>query len=142
LDRSVKSAENIGPICLPQSGHSPEPGSLATVVGWGRLGIYSGSPHSSVLQAVTVPVLTAEECQFENGGNPTEDQVCAGKSRSGHTACPGDSGGGMMERDEEERWTLVGIVSTGPSECGLTPVMYHNVVHTLPWIRTIITRGV
>ena len=33
-------------------------GTLATVVGWGRMGVHEGAPHSSVLQAVTVPVLT------------------------------------------------------------------------------------
>ena len=29
------------------------------------------------------------------------------------TSCPGDSGGGLMVRDESGIWTLIGIVSTG-----------------------------
>ena len=29
------------------------------------------------------------------------------------TSCPGDSGGGLMVRDETGIWTLIGIVSTG-----------------------------
>ena len=31
------------------------------------------------------------------------------------TSCPGDSGGGLMVRDESGIWTLIGIVSTGIS---------------------------
>ena len=39
-----------------------------------------------------------------------------------------------MIRDEQLRWTIVGIVSTGPAECGVTPVIYHNVITSIPWI--------
>ena len=43
-----------------------------------------------------------------------------------------------MIRDEYSRWTLIGIVSTGPAECGLTPVIYHNVLSSLGWIKRTI----
>ena len=44
----------------------------------------------------------------------------------------------MCFRDEKYSWIIVGIVSTGPAECGVTPVIYHNVVHSINWINTII----
>ena len=39
-----------------------------------------------------------------------------------------------MSQDEWGRWHLLGIVSTGPAECGLTPVIYNNVTYSLPWM--------
>lgn len=136
LDRHVKPSINIGSICLPLSSLYLEPGTLATVTGWGRLGVHDGAPHSSTLQAVTVPVLTREECMDQPGASiPTDDQLCAGLSNSRQSSCPGDSGGGLMIRDENYRWSLIGIVSTGPAECGLTPVIYHNVPSSLGWIK-------
>ena len=57
LDRQVRIAPNVAPICLPPStaSSSPKPsitapGTLATVVGWGRLGREDDAPHSNVLQ--------------------------------------------------------------------------------------------
>ena len=73
----VKPTPTISSICLPPPGLVLEPGTLATVTGWGRLGVGEAAPHSSSLQAVTVPVLTREECQQEPGAStPTPDQVC------------------------------------------------------------------
>ncbi len=77
LDRPVKFAPNVGKICLPQLG-SPlmaSPNTLATVVGWGRLGSHESDPHSNVLQAVTVPVLDDTQCQIETGLPLYSDQV-------------------------------------------------------------------
>ena len=59
LDRPVKPADNIGSICLPAPDYRLNTGSLATVVGWGRLGRLNGSPHSSVLQV----------CQYQSPGS-------------------------------------------------------------------------
>ena len=86
----VKPSINIGSICLPLSSLYLEPGTLATVTGWGRLGVHDGAPHSSTLQAVTVPVLTREECMDQPGASiPTDDQLCAGLSNSRQSSCPG-----------------------------------------------------
>lgn len=58
-------------------------------------------------------MLTPEECEAQPGSSkPHEDQLCAGLSHSEHTACPGDSGGGLMV-NMAGHWTLIGVVSTG-----------------------------
>lgn len=139
LDRQVKRSAGTGSICLPSPSLWLGPGTLATVVGWGRMGVYEGAPHSNTLQAVNVPVLTREECLTQPGASfPTPDQLCAGFSNARESACPGDSGGGLMVRDEDKIWSLIGIVSTGPAECGLTPVIYHKVQSSLNWILDIL----
>ena len=33
------------------------------------------------------------------------------------------------------QWQVVGLVSHGPTECGLTPVTYTKLEAALPWIR-------
>ena len=135
----MKPRANIGSVCLPHSSLYLEQGTQGTVTGWGRLGVEEGSPHSSTLQAVTVPVLTKAECEEEPGASvPSRDQLCAGHSNSQQSACPGDSGGPLMIRSEDLRWRIVGIVSTGPAQCGLTPVIYHNVLSSIDWVRQTI----
>lgn len=37
LDRHVRYAPHIAPICLPEAGRDPEPGTTAYVAGWGAL---------------------------------------------------------------------------------------------------------
>ena len=135
----MKSSPTVGSICLPPSNLKLPQGTLATVVGWGRLGVHPGSPHSSTLQAVTVPVLGEKQCKEQPGASaPTSDQLCAGLSNSKQTACPGDSGGALMIRTTDYKWILIGIVSTGPAECGLTPVIYHSVIHSIGWIQKVV----
>jgi hypothetical protein len=37
LDRSVRYAPHISPICLPEARKDPDPGTNAYVAGWGAL---------------------------------------------------------------------------------------------------------
>jgi hypothetical protein len=77
LDRVARLAPNVGRVCLPHP-NAPTltpPDTQATVVGWGRLGSQESDPHSNVLQAVTVPVLGDEQCQYETGLPLYSDQV-------------------------------------------------------------------
>lgn len=134
----MKPSLSVSSICLPPLSQGVSPGTLATVTGWGRLGVYEGAPHSSTLQAVTVPVLTRDECRKQPGAStPSADQLCAGLSNTKHTACPGDSGGGLLVRDGDHRWTIIGIVSTGSVRCGLTPVLYHDIQSSLSWVHMV-----
>jgi len=143
LDRQVRIAPNVAPICLPptRAPVAPDggsvltsPGTQATVVGWGRLGRDEDAPHSNVLQAVTIPVLDVYDCADQTGLGVYPDQLCAGGSDVARSACPGDSGGGLQVRDPQGKWTLVGVVSNGPSSCGLQPVIFHKIEETLSWI--------
>eukprot|EP00096_Caligus_rogercresseyi_P011952 TRINITY_DN4864_c0_g1_i1.p1 TRINITY_DN4864_c0_g1~~TRINITY_DN4864_c0_g1_i1.p1 ORF type:complete len:399 (-),score=82.70 TRINITY_DN4864_c0_g1_i1:118-1314(-) len=140
LDREVIPRPNVSPICLPSSPSLPYPAdhNLATVVGWGRTGSSETSPHSRVLQAVTVPMFESQDCGRLTGLTTFPDQLCAGGANSSSSACPGDSGGGLQQQNEKGRWVLVGIVSNGPSTCGIQPVVYHKVGNTLDWIQNVV----
>lgn len=96
LDRPAKLAPNVGRICLPRPGLGSglgsgsgsgfetltPPDTLATVVGWGRLGSDEADPHSNVLQAVAVPLLSDEQCQYETGLPLYNDQVILDKNKT------------------------------------------------------------
>ncbi len=73
----AKLGPNVGKICLPKPGKATltPPDTLATVVGWGRLGSRENDPHSNILQAVTIPVLADPQCQYETGLPLYSDQV-------------------------------------------------------------------
>ena len=141
LDRPVRPAPNVAPLCLPPPEHADTPpGTQATVVGWGRTGRHDEAPHSSVLQAATIPVLSDRDCLLQTGLLNFADQLCAGGVDAEASACPGDSGGALQAQDEEGRWMLLGVVSNGPSLCGLQPVVFHKISSTMRWLRNVIER--
>jgi len=117
---------NIIPICLPHDDNKFV-GENAWVKGWGRL--YEGGPSPTVLQEVSLPIITNDKCKdliFHLGPSfisIIEDfnytvpntMICAG-GQGGKSSCNGDSGGPMVVQDEDQGYILSGIVSWG--ECG------------------------
>ncbi|XP_011631695.1 proclotting enzyme [Pogonomyrmex barbatus] len=132
LSEAVEFTEQIRPICLP-SGSQLYSGKTATVIGWGSL--RESGPQPAILQEVSVPVWSNNECKLKYGsaapGGIVDSFLCAG--RAAKDSCSGDSGGPLMVNDG--RWTQVGIVSWGIG-CGKGqyPGVYTRVTHFLPWI--------
>jgi len=66
-------------------------------------------------------------------------QLCAGGEK-GKDSCRGDSGGPLMglspDKSETTRWMIAGIVSFGPSPCGMKdwPGVYTRVAEYSEWI--------
>ncbi len=59
------------------------------------------APHSNVLQAATVPILSDSQCLAQTGLENFSDQMCAGEAGGETSACPGDSGGALQVGEEE-----------------------------------------
>lgn len=151
LDRNVRYAPHISPICLPEAGKDPDPGTNAYVAGWGALvpDDVSGPliqflvpeiKRPSVLQVVNVPVLENARCErwHQNAGIKVRiwnEMVCAGYRQGGKDSCKGDSGGPLMVQQADGRWVLIGLVSAGFS-CGKPgqPGIYHRISATSDWI--------
>jgi secreted trypsin-like serine protease len=93
---------------LPDSADSElyEPGTMATVVGWGRL--YENGPKPGRLHAAEVPMVSDSACADVFRSFDPETMVCAGYAEGGVDACQGDSGGPLLVDG-----TVVGIVSWG-----------------------------
>ncbi|MFI9384755.1 S1 family peptidase [Kutzneria sp. NPDC052558] len=83
-----------------------QPGVVATVLGWGRVGEYAGP--SPTLKSVQVPMVADRTCATEESDFDADSMVCAGYPQGGRDACAGDSGGPLVVEGR-----LVGVVSWG-----------------------------
>jgi len=151
LSSPVSYMSHIAPICLPQVGRDPEPGTIAYAAGWGaiipddQLGplaflIPKEQKRPKVLQVVDVPLIENHECEVwhERAGITVQlypEMMCAGYRDGGKDSCKGDSGGPLMVRQRDGRFVLVGLVSAGFS-CGKPgqPGIYHRISATADWI--------
>jgi trypsin len=113
------------------------PGTMGTVLGWGRLGQDGG--YTTVLHKVDLPVVDPATCDniydqvvSGSGYDPTA-MFCAGyynpkHDGTGPDACQGDSGGPFVVDGK-----LAGIVSWGVG-CGNYPGFYTRVATYAPAI--------
>ncbi|XP_076164420.1 CLIP domain-containing serine protease HP8-like [Ptiloglossa arizonensis] len=136
LSRDVAFTSYIKPICLPPSNSF---GQKLYVAGWGKT---ENSSSSDVKLKLSLPLADNQQCKqtYGNAGVTLGyGQVCAG-GQKGKDSCRGDSGGPLMSlertRDGTGRWSAVGIVSFGPSPCGMPgwPGVYTRVIDFVPWI--------
>jgi len=158
LESPVNYAAHIAPICLPQVGRDPEPGTVAYAAGWGaiipddQLGplaflIPKAQKRPTVLQVVDVPLIENRQCeQWHSRRGITvrlyPEMLCAGYKAGGKDSCKGDSGGPLMVRQRDGRFVLVGLVSAGFS-CGKPgqPGIYHRISSTADWVSYQINGG-
>lgn len=113
LSRALPRSYAIG-IADP---HDPaeEPGTEATVYGWGDTA--GTGDYPSGLHATRVSVLPDAQCASAYPGSSSgtfqaDTMLCAGEPQGGHDACQGDSGGPLVARGR-----LIGLVSWGAG-CG------------------------
>lgn len=137
LDRDVQTTAYIKPICLPSTASLTE---KLYVSGWGRT---ETGYASAVKLKLSVPLFDRDRCAEVYYANARVrlgyGQFCAGGELN-KDSCSGDSGGPLMafrrRADGNGRWTCVGVVSLGPSECGTQgyPGVYTRVIDFIPWI--------
>jgi trypsin len=128
--RTVEPLEgkDIKPILLIKMSEFINPGTLATVSGWGfdDRGIL---PER--LQKLEVPVWEQRRCFEKWFRDVTSNMFCAGGD-VGFDSCKGDSGGPLVFNGIQ-----IGVVSTGAPKCGTDfPGVYTNITH--PSIRMFI----
>ena len=134
LDRPVKFAPNVIPICLPEEDEDFG-GDNGWATGWGDTEQgEDGSPD--ILREVNVPLKTTEKCGkdfsetlYDDGGlfklgatyRVKEFFICAEKTSGFHEekrdTCQGDSGGPFSVQRADGRFVLAGITSWGEG-CG------------------------
>ncbi|XP_046751120.1 uncharacterized protein LOC124414191 [Diprion similis] len=136
LSRDVTFTNYIRPICLPSSASMTE--RFFYIAGWGKTETRS---ESNIKLKLKIPLADTTSCAntYQAASIRIGDtQVCAGGQR-GRDSCRGDSGGPLMSvktSGDNVYWTAVGIVSLGPSPCGMEnwPGIYTRVDSFVPWI--------
>lgn len=106
------------------------PGTMTTIIGWGRLVDDPQAPASLDLMHVDVPLVSNQNCNDAYNNVITDGMICAGITEGGKDSCQGDSGGPLVVNN-----TLVGVVSWGAG-CALAgfPGVYARVSHYYDWI--------
>ncbi|MFC9849097.1 S1 family serine peptidase [Streptomyces sp. NPDC060223] len=99
----------------PSGDAAYEPGTAATVYGWGDT--TGGGDYARSLRAARVSVLPDTACEGAYPGSAVgtyraTSMLCAGELTGGRDACQGDSGGPLVAQGR-----LIGLVSWG-SGCG------------------------
>ncbi|XP_031175702.1 coagulation factor VII isoform X2 [Sander lucioperca] len=137
LQRPVKLGLYVVPVCLParNSTFSHTLGTVrhSTVSGWGRLAQFGST--ASVLQRLTLPRVSLQECREHTRLNITKNMFCAGLKAGGSDACKGDSGGPMVTY-YKKTWFLTGVVSWG-KDCAKENLygVYAKVSRFVDWIQ-------
>ncbi|KAM9319525.1 chymotrypsinogen B-like [Gastrophryne carolinensis] len=121
----------VSPVCLASPGELYDDGRLCVTSGWGKTR-YNALNTPSKLQQTALPVISNAECKTHWGSNISDVMVCAGAA--GSSSCMGDSGGPLVCQ-QNNAWTLVGIVSWGSSRCSTsTPAVYARVTMLRSWV--------
>ncbi|CAF0790987.1 unnamed protein product [Brachionus calyciflorus] len=133
LEKPVTFNDKIQPACLPANNYA-QPGRVAMVTGWGKVGDYAGT--ASTLRQVAVPIRSSTECSFFG---LSSTQFCAGYNYAGtvRDSCQGDSGGPLVTK-EGSNYVLAGVVSFGGQSCDGYGV-YTNVRSYVDWIQKTIS---
>jgi len=105
LETPATLSENVATIALPSSAEEHKAGTKCQVSGWGKI-IQNGF-QSNVLQKVSIPIVSEEECKDSyNNRELTDSMVCAGVEAGNLDTCQGDAGGPLACDGQ-----LVGVVS-------------------------------
>uniref|UniRef100_A0A8C5IHG4 Chymotrypsin like n=1 Tax=Junco hyemalis TaxID=40217 RepID=A0A8C5IHG4_JUNHY len=138
LSTPAQLGARVSTICLAPANLALPSNAWAVTTGWGRTNPNSQA-LASVLQQVTVPLISQSQCMQYWGNQITSSMICAGGA--GATSCQGDSGGPLVYQTGNG-WTLIGIVSWGTSNCNInTPAMYTRVSQFRNWIDAVVAQG-
>lgn len=143
--------ESVSNINLPTADDLLYYQQLATVtaVGMGNTAYLADSATEAEIAAATpsnllaaeLTLLSDNECSalveslYINGSFPEEKAICA-TPLAGSTVCNGDSGGPLTYKDSDGNNQQIGIVSYGPSGCGVrAPSVYTEIYAYKDWIQ-------
>lgn len=150
VDGEIDTAVHT-PICLPKQGEDFRTMD-AVLTGWGyaTAGNVPGNPLTDILQEVTLPIASAEQCNqfYKSTFNLPEDSViehslCIG-GEEGKSACGGDNGGPLIvQKKDHESWTLAGVFNGIEEPCGKKGNYGHavNIANFVDFIKTTTADG-
>ncbi|XP_029176717.1 mite allergen Der f 3-like [Nylanderia fulva] len=138
LKTPLKFTNEVQPIKLPKP--ESDPVGDAILAGWGYI---TGGSMPDKLQHVDLEYVDRATCHKAvedlTGSSPVhETNVCTGPMSGGISACNGDSGGPLFEK-QGDNYVITGIVSWGIIPCGTVgaPSVYTRVSSFNDWIESI-----
>lgn len=135
-DGLVKFGQDVMPICmLPQSDYPLHKLTdyHCEIAGWGMTEYNNSNSYPDSVRAarITVGDVSDTFCNYLYKRNVHKTgKFCAGY---GVDACQEDSGGPLVCRLDDNKYHLVGIVSSGKG-CGIYPGLYTDVSRYMDWL--------
>ena len=127
LEKPVSVTLKNGMGSLPAT--NPPTGTSTFVIGWGLISDADGQAVNELRKGL-VPITAESNCNaLGMGMDSTKGQLCAG-SGNGIDACSGDSGGPLAYQTNNGTWVVAGLVSYGPSGCGVASSRSNRGVYT------------
>lgn len=138
LERSVNFTDNIKPAQLPSRCEMEKTvDSTLFVPGFGETKNRSISHSMLYMRFVRMKEITNVECGLLWGWTMDERKMCAiGIESINQTTCKGDSGNGIVTKDEKGAKVL-GIVSFGPPGCLGKPKVFTRISKYLDFIHAV-----
>ncbi|XP_046820253.1 chymotrypsin-2-like [Vespa crabro] len=129
VDKDIEFTDKIKPINLPTENYK-KIDSYVTLSGWGRTSYPGNSPNE--LQHIKLKVIDQKKCatMVIIAGIPVSDTNICTLNQYGEGACHGDSGGPLIDGDEQ-----VGVVSWGIPCAKNRPDVFTRVFSYLDWIK-------
>jgi len=126
------------PAALLASATTVIPAAISVkTIGWGLTDPADNNSVSDHLLGATVQTLSDHACRAQ--GNIATEIVCADLPQGGEDVCDGDSGGPLMV-GAGPTLEILGIVSYGPSQCGIQGDAsgYMKVAFERSWIDSVV----
>lgn len=145
LRTQVAFTDFIYPVCLPirpEQQNTIFLGRKMVVSGWGRTETNATSNIKQKAELESVPTADCNNRYASQRRTVTSSQICAG-GVEGIDSCRGDSGGPLVMEELTDgigNYFLTGVVSYGPTPCGLPgwPGVYTLVSAYINWIESTI----
>ncbi|XP_026275096.2 brachyurin-like [Frankliniella occidentalis] len=132
--------ENVVPVRLPSYSMALDMmvGKRATISGWGKTSddIFNEGPPN--LLYANLQIADGSICFGHYGTTWIPNKICIATKDEGKSTCQGDSGGPLVIKEDDGKWTEIGLTSFGDLEgCakGL-PVVFTRVASFLEFIET------
>lgn len=134
LENPVNFTDNIQPAQLPSKMENLY-NSIIFVPGFGET--KNASQSMLHMRFIRMREITNHECGMAWGWDMDGNKMCAlGINSIDHTTCKGDSGNGIVTKDEKGA-TVLGIVSFGPPGCLGKPKVFTRVSKYLDFIQAV-----
>ena len=114
-----------------------DPGTMATITGWGNTSGIGLAAYPNQLQVGSLPITATTACQPPAWITP--DKIMAGYPTASITTCQGDSGGPLVVTNAAGVIKEAGVVSYGPVPCAVPncPAVFARVSALYDWITGI-----
>lgn len=138
LSEPVVMDNHVRPACLPESILKSR---QCYVLGWGIANLEEFSGGTNYLRQAKMQLDLTPDCILPPGQTSLfPGQMCLGYPTESLKPCHGDSGGPLMCRSPVGRWSVAGVISSGPDSYGTCAskssmgTIFTDVEYFLDWI--------